>query len=95
MDIEEIVQKVLGNDAQLCEQLQIIAETAYESLPPHVVERLEMHETEKNVLFRLTFRSNDKNFEKNEIKAVVDQIYRAVNHSTSETLGFDVQDKKI
>ncbi|BAZ41153.1 phenylalanyl-tRNA synthetase alpha chain [Calothrix sp. NIES-4101] len=56
-DICEEIVKVLGNEVDLLEAVDILSETHYHQLPPQAIQRLGMQRNQKNLLVRITLRS--------------------------------------
>lgn len=81
-DICEIVRKTLKDRIGIVEQLDVIEETQYRNLPDIAIERLGIKPHQKNVLFRIVFRSNERTLVRGEVNTLYDEIYKAVHSST-------------
>lgn len=56
-DICEQIVKVLGDEAELLESVDILSETHYHQLPQQAIERLGIQPHQKNLLVRMTLQS--------------------------------------
>lgn len=85
MDAEIMGAKVresLGSEAKLIESLEVLSESAYDQLPQHVIEKLELKPDQKNVLLRVVLRALDKTLTDEECNAYRDQIYGVLHEGS-------------
>jgi phenylalanyl-tRNA synthetase alpha chain len=75
----DAVRTALGERIDDLESLSVLSSTLYESLPPHVQDRLGMHPGQTNVLLRLTLRPIGRTLTDSEANVLRDQVYAAVH----------------
>ena len=82
MDAEQLgeaVREALGADAHVVEEIQVLAETAGDLLPPVAKDRLGLRAGEKNVLLRVVLRDLEQTLTDARANALRDTVYRAVH----------------
>ena len=83
-DICETVINIMGDDADVLEEVLIRSETLYADLPPQAVQRLGIKPGQKNVLMRITLRSHNRSLLQEEANQIRNKIYLAVNESETD-----------
>ena len=78
-DICETIRDVLGVNASILEEVRIISSTAYNELPPHVIERLGIKPGQKNLLVSVILRSHERYLRRKEANEIRDHLYRALH----------------
>jgi phenylalanyl-tRNA synthetase alpha chain len=73
------VREALGPDAHIVEEIQVLAETAGELLPPVARDRLGLRAGEKNVLLRVVLRDLERTLTDARANALRDTVYQAVH----------------
>lgn len=76
------VMIALGHERELVEDISMVSETSYESLPPHVRERLGVKPGQKNVLMRIVFCAFDRSLSQEEVNDHRNRIYAAIHKGT-------------
>jgi phenylalanyl-tRNA synthetase alpha chain len=82
MDAEQLgaaVREALGADAHVVEEIEVLAETAGELLPPVARDRLGLRAGEKNVLLRVVLRDLERTLTDARANALRDTVHRAVH----------------
>jgi len=80
-DICERIRDTLGSEVDVLEEVKILSETPYETLPPKAVERLGILPGQKNLLVRIMLRSHDRTLLQEEANELRDTIYQAIDQS--------------
>ena len=76
------VRQALGGDADLVEEVAILAITPHDDVPAAARERLGMQPGQDNVLLRVVLRPTDRTMTAVEANAVRDRIYAALHEGT-------------
>lgn len=82
-DISSDIREALKNKGDTLEEVEIISETPYDSLPPIARERLGCQPDQKNVLVRVTLRHLERSITNEEANGIYEQVYRGVNKGTA------------
>ncbi|HEU4715214.1 MAG TPA: hypothetical protein VFS14_00065, partial [Candidatus Saccharimonadales bacterium] len=82
-DISSDIRDALRNKVDMLEEVEILNETSYDSLPPIARERLGCQPNQKNVLVRVTLRHLERSITNEEANRVYEQIYIGVNKGTA------------
>jgi phenylalanyl-tRNA synthetase alpha chain len=77
------VRDALGDEADAVEEVSVLAETAYETLPPQAIGRMGMRPTQKNVLVRVVFRHPHRTLSDAGANELRDRIYAALHRGTT------------
>lgn len=85
-DIGDRVRAALGAQADMIEDVALLAETAHHDLPAAAVARLGMDRSQKNALVRLVIRPLDRTLTDSEANQLRDRVYAAI-HQGSSSLG--------
>jgi phenylalanyl-tRNA synthetase alpha chain len=83
-DIGDQVRAALGDDAELVESVELLAETPHDELPPVAVARMGVAPHQKNALIRVVLRALDRTLTHDECNGLRDRIYAAL-HRGSES----------
>jgi len=83
-DIGDQVRAALGDDAELVESVELLAETPHHELPPVAVARMGVASHQKNALIRVVLRALDRTLTHDECNELRDRIYAAL-HRGSES----------
>lgn len=78
-DISAGIREALKDKIDTLEEVEILNEAPYNSLPPIVRERLGCQPDQKNVLVRVTLRHLERSITNVEANEIYEQIYRSVN----------------
>jgi phenylalanyl-tRNA synthetase alpha chain len=78
-DICEQILKVLGNEAELLESVEILSETLYPQLPQKAIQRLGINPHQKNLLVRMTFRSLYASITHQKANIMRDWVYQRIH----------------
>ena len=81
VDAEQLgaaVREALGADAHVVEEIEVLAETAGELLPPVARDRLGLRAGEKNVLLRVVLRDLERTMTDARANALRDTVHRAI-----------------
>ena len=81
-DINEDIRNALGDEQHILESVEVLSESSYDALPPNVVERLGIGESQKNVLVRITLRHLDRSLTNQEANQIYDEVYEKMNYGT-------------
>jgi len=81
----DLVRSALGPRAQSVEEIAIVAQTAYDALPPQAIERLGMSPAHKNVLLRVVLRHPERSLTHAEANRLRDDIYALVHEGSRST----------
>lgn len=73
--IGDRVREALAEESGLIESVEMLAETAWEDLPPHVQARLGMLKSQKNTLLRVILKALDRTLTDEECNVYRDRIY--------------------
>ena len=76
------VRQALGGEADLVEEVAILAITPHDDVPAAARERLGMQPGQDNVLLRVVLRPTDRTMTAVEANAVRDRIYAALHEGT-------------
>ncbi len=76
------VRQALGGEADLVEEVAILAITPHDDVPAAARERLGMQPGQDNVLLRVVLRPTDRTMTADEANAVRDRIYAALHEGT-------------
>jgi phenylalanyl-tRNA synthetase alpha chain len=82
-DISADIREALGDKSDTLEEVEILGETHYESLPPIARERLGCTPNQKNVLVRITLRHLERSITNDEANAIYEQIYQSINKGSA------------
>jgi phenylalanyl-tRNA synthetase alpha chain len=80
-DIGDRVREALGHQADMVEEVAVLAETSYRDLPRAAVERLGIGPDQKNLLVRLVLRPYDETLTDADANVLRDRAYAALHHS--------------
>jgi len=83
-DICEKIKDVMGEDANVIEEITIVSETAYRQLPAKAIERLGIKPGQKNMLIKIVLRSHERSLMHEEANTMRNKIYRAINQSGTD-----------
>ena len=83
-DIGDQVRAALGDDAELVESVELLAETPHDELPLVAVARMGVASHQKNALIRVVLRALDRTLTHDECNELRDRIYAAL-HRGSES----------
>ena len=78
-ELGDRVRAALGDDAASLEEVAVVAEAAYASLPPSAHARMGMKPAQKNVLLRVVVRDLERTLSAEEGNALRDRIYAALH----------------
>ena len=78
-EIGDIVRESLGEESTLVESLEIITDTSYAQLPPHVIEKLGMEKGQRNILLRIVLRALERSLTDEECNLLRDEIYACLH----------------
>jgi phenylalanyl-tRNA synthetase alpha chain len=78
----DAVRSALGEEAQLIESVDVVAETSYEALPSAARARLGIAAGQKNALVRVVLRALDRTLTHDECNRLRDHIYAAIHRGT-------------
>lgn len=81
-ELGDRVRAALGSDARCVEQIEAVAETPYEALPPQAIARLGMQPGQKNVLVRVVLRDLERTLTHAEANALRNRIYLALHQGS-------------
>jgi phenylalanyl-tRNA synthetase alpha chain len=81
-DLGDRVREALRDDAAAVEEVAVLAETAYEDLPPAARARLGMGRGQKNVLVRVVLRHLERTLTDEEANRLRDRVYAALHRGT-------------
>lgn len=82
-DISADIREALGDKSDTLEEVEILGETHYESLPPIARERLGCAPNQKNVLVRITLRHLERSITNDEANAIYEQVYKSINKGSA------------
>lgn len=82
-DISSDIREALKDKADALEEVKILSETPYDSLPPIARERLGCQPDQKNVLVRVTLRHLERSITNEEANEIYEQVYKGVNKGTA------------
>lgn len=88
-DICENIKNVFGENADLLEEVKILARTSYDNLEPIAKQRLGAKSNQDNVLIRITVRHPDKTLTKQESAKLYDEAYPKLHQG--DTSGYIVK----
>ncbi len=77
--IGDKIREVLGEEADIVESINIKAESTYESLSHHVVDKLGMEPGQKNVLLQVVFRALGRTLTDEACNVYRDKIYAGLH----------------
>lgn len=78
LSIEELgdqVREVLGDQSEWVEDLRILSESSYESLPQRVLSKLGMNPHQKNILLRMELKALERTLTDQECNELRDRVY--------------------
>lgn len=78
-DISSDIRDALKDKVDTLEEVEILNETPYDSLPPIVRERLGCQPSQKNVLVRVTLRHLERSITNEEANEIYEQVYGHIN----------------
>jgi phenylalanyl-tRNA synthetase alpha chain len=81
-DINEDIRQALGNSENILESVEVLSETAYKDLPPHIRQRLGINSKQKNVLVRITLRHLERSLTNQEANHIYNEVYDKINYGT-------------
>jgi phenylalanyl-tRNA synthetase alpha chain len=81
-ELGDRVRAALGDAVRCVESIELVAETAYDELPPIAIERLGMRPGQKNALVRVVLRDLDRSLTHPEANVLRDRIYAALHEGT-------------
>lgn len=76
------VRAALGEDAELIESVEVVAETPYAALPAAAIARMGLLPGQKNALVRLVLRAYDRTLTHDECNRLRDRVYAALHRGT-------------
>jgi phenylalanyl-tRNA synthetase alpha chain len=82
-DISSDIRDALGTHVDALEEVEILSETSYQSLPEIVRVRLGINPDQKNALVRITLRHLERSLTNAEANRIYAQIYPKINHGTA------------
>jgi phenylalanyl-tRNA synthetase alpha chain len=82
-ELGDRVREALGRDADAVEEVHVLAETAYDRLPPQAVARLGIRPDHKNVLLRVVLRHLERTLTDEEANQLRDRVYAALHHGSA------------
>jgi phenylalanyl-tRNA synthetase alpha chain len=82
-DISSDIRDALNDKADTLEEVEVLNETPYASLPSVARERLGCQPDQKNVLVRVTLRHLERSITNEEANAIYEQVYKDVNKGTA------------
>ncbi|HEX6258318.1 MAG TPA: hypothetical protein VFZ48_02485 [Candidatus Saccharimonadales bacterium] len=82
-DISSDIREALKDRVDTLEEVEILSETPYDSLPPAARERLGCRSSQKNVLVRVTLRHLERSITNEEANEIYEQVYKGVNKGTA------------
>jgi phenylalanyl-tRNA synthetase alpha chain len=82
-ELGDRVREALGRDADAVEEVRVLAETAYDRLPPQAVARLGIRPDHKNVLLRVVLRHLERTLTDEEANQLRDRVYAALHHGSA------------
>jgi phenylalanyl-tRNA synthetase alpha chain len=77
------VRAILGPDADAVEEIAVLAETAYDDLPPAARERLGVRPGQKNLLVRLVVRDHERTLTAADANRLRDRVYAGLHAGTA------------
>jgi phenylalanyl-tRNA synthetase alpha chain len=77
------VRAILGPDAAAVEEIEVLAETAYDDLPPAARDRLGVAPGQKNLLVRLVVRDHDRTLTAADANHLRDRVYAGLHAGTA------------
>ena len=81
-DINEDIRNALGDNMNMLESVEILAETLVEQLSNKIRERLGCKPDQKNILVRITLRHLEKTITNKQANSIYDDIYQIINYGT-------------
>jgi phenylalanyl-tRNA synthetase alpha chain len=78
-DLGDRVRDALGTDAAAVEEVSVLSETAYDTLPPSAIARMGMAPSQKNVLVRVALRHLERTLTDAEANSLRDRVYAALH----------------
>jgi phenylalanyl-tRNA synthetase alpha chain len=81
-EIGDRVRAALRDDATCVEEVQVVAETGYDAMPPRAIERLGMGPDHKNALVRVVLRDLSRTLSHAEANRLRNLIYAALHQGT-------------
>jgi phenylalanyl-tRNA synthetase alpha chain len=82
-ELGDRVREALGERSSDVEAVEILSETAGESLPPAAADRLGLRPGQKNVLVRVVLRSPERTLTDGEANQLRDAVYAALHQGTA------------
>jgi len=82
-DISADIREALRDKVDTLEEVEILNETPYKSLPAIARERLGCQSDQKNVLVRVTLRHLERSITNTEANEIYEQVYESVNKGTA------------
>lgn len=82
-DISSDIREALKDKVDTLEEVEILSETPYDSLPPIVRERLGCQPDQKNVLVRVTLRHLERSITNEEANEIYERAYKGINKGTA------------
>lgn len=78
-DISSDIREALKDKVDTLEEVEILSETPYDSLPPIARERLGCQPDQKNILVRVTLRHLERSITNEEANEIYEQVYGQIN----------------
>lgn len=78
-ELGDRVRRALGEDADVIESIEVLAETPHDALPAVAVRRMGLSPGQKNALVCVVLRALDRSLSHAECNILRDRIYRAVH----------------
>jgi phenylalanyl-tRNA synthetase alpha chain len=82
-DISSDIREALKDRVDTLEEVEILNETPYDSLPRVARERLGCQPHQKNVLVRVTLRHLERSITNEEANEIYEQVYKNINKGTA------------
>lgn len=82
-DISSDIREALKDKVDTLEEVEMLSETPYDSLPSIARERLGCQPDQKNVLVRVTLRHLERSITNEEANEIYQQVYKGVNKGTA------------
>lgn len=82
-DISSDIREALKDRADTLEEVEILSETPYDTLPPIARQRLGCQPDQKNVLVRVTLRHLERSITNEEANEIYEQVYKGINKGTA------------
>jgi phenylalanyl-tRNA synthetase alpha chain len=77
------VRTILGPDAGAVEEIEVLAETGYDDLPPSARDRLGVAPGQKNLLVRLVVRDHERTLTAADANRLRDRVYAGLHAGTA------------